>query len=258
MSSQRHLRRFIQLALLALPTLAGAGQTSIGVGYDASRGKYGDSTPTDIEAAYAQVSHDSGAYSLKLLLPYLSVTGPAGVIGRGDALIDLPAGSGERVHAEGPGDVVVSLTQATYADPASGWAADLAGKLKLPTADSRSGLGTGKYDFSLGVNAYKDLGDATLLLGAAYKWLGKPAGSGYRDVASAILGMQVSLSADSAAGGIAEFRQSALAGQADQVELTAYLSLRLSEHGSIQLYVYGGSNSASPEIGGGALFSHHF
>lgn len=257
----------VLLLELAALTSAHADQTRMSFGYDVSTGGYGDTTPTDIRASFLQASHQQGDYTYKLILPYIKVVGPAGVIGRGDAVLNIPEALDGRAHSEGLGDLVASVTHTRqgYWDAAKAsasvdnyWALDLTGKLKIPTADRERGLGSGKYDVAIVLDAYRGWGKNTLMLGAGYKWLGQPSGMDYRNVASAMLGIGRRLSKQTEAGLLLDIRQSAQGTQPDQRELTAYLSHRLSGHHRVQFYLYGGTTSASPDLGGGGAIGYEF
>lgn len=253
--------------LLLLPVclgLAASAQAAdgftLGIGLDHSAGHYGETSQTKVAASVVQTRYDSGAYSFRMQIPYLKISGPASVIGYGDSLQLAPQSvdAAQYRSIQGLGDVVLGATWLGYYAPETGVALDLGGKIKLPTANSSNGLGTGKTDLSLHANAYKRLEAITLMLGGGYKWLGKPAGSSYRNIANVSAGVDYRHSAQSSLGGIVDFRQSALAERANQNELTLYWTYKFDKQWTGQAYVYGGTTDASPERGGGLSWSYRY
>ena len=134
----------------------------------------------------------------------------------------------------------------------------MGGKVKLATADSARGLGTGKSDQSLQLDGYQILGQNTLMGTVGYKWMGKPDGSQFRDAPFASLGLSRQLSDTVSVGGILDWRRSVVASRSDQVEFTLYALRNVDKHWRLQAYLYGGSNSASPDVGGGASVNYRY
>ncbi|MDX2222093.1 MAG: hypothetical protein SFV21_05045, partial [Rhodospirillaceae bacterium] len=90
---------------------------------------------------------------------------------------------------------------------------------------------------------------------AGYKITGAPVGLALRDVISASAGVQYAWSERVATGLAYDFRQSALRTAADPQEGSAYLSVRLTERISINLYGVVGLSRNSPDAGGGLVFT---
>lgn len=231
---------------------------SLGMGLDYSAGRYGGASQTRVLASLLQARYDTGPYSLRLYLPYLRLSGPASVLGFGDSIQLLPEAGKQQRRVEGPGDAVLGGSYMLYHAPETGDALDLGGKIKFPTADSAKGLGSGKTDYSLQATAYRRRDRATLMLGLGYKWLGKPAGSDYRNTANASAGLDYRYSDRLSLGGMVDVQQSALAGQAGRGEVTFYAAYKLDRQWTGQAYVYKGTTSSSPDGGGGLSLNHRF
>ena len=248
---------FTAAALFAPLATHAAEGFNLSTGFDYSSGKYGGTASTEISSAFLMAKYETGPVTLKLTLPYLAISGPAtGTVGR-DTVIVAP-GAANRGRVSGLGDVVAGIGYYAWHDAQNGLALDLGAKLKLATADSTKGLGTGKSDQSLLANVYKTWDKNTLMAGVAYKWMGKPDGSNFRDVASAFVGLSHRLSDETSLGAIVDIRQSVVSTSSDQRELTLYIAHKLSRHWNTQAWLYAGTTSSSPDAGGGASLGYQF
>ncbi|MDD5295654.1 MAG: transporter [Rhodocyclaceae bacterium] len=253
------MRKFLfTVATVFAPLTAQAAEgINLSTGFDYSSGKYGGSVPTEISSAFLTAKYEQGPLTLRLTVPYLEIRGPAtGALGRDTVTIGPRAG--DRGKVSGLGDLVAGVGYFAWQDAQSGLALDVGGKLKLPTADSAKGLGTGKSDESLLINVYKTSGRTTLMAGAAYKWMGKPDGSNFRDVASAFVGVSHGLSDETSVGALVDLRQSVVSTLSDQREITLYVAHKLSRQWNAQAWLYAGTTTASPDAGGGASLGYQF
>lgn len=101
----KNLLPALALATIASPVLADDG-FSLTTGFDYTTGKYGNATSTDILYIPVTGQYQSGDMTLTLTVPYISVTGPGGVIrgfGRVSSAPTATAGSFGRPR--GGGDV---------------------------------------------------------------------------------------------------------------------------------------------------------
>jgi hypothetical protein len=248
---------FTVLALFAPLTTQAALGFNLSSGLDYSHGKYGEASATEISSAFLMVKYVTGPVTLKFTLPYLEISGPAsGAVGR-DTVIVAP-GTSTHGRVSGLGDLVAGIGYDAWHDAENGLALDVGAKVKFATADSGRGLGTGKSDQTLLINAYKTWGKNTLMAGAAYKWMGKPDGSNFRDVSSAFVGVSHRLSDETSLGAIVDIRQSVVSTRSGQRELTLYVTHKLTRHWSTQAWLYGGTTPSSPDAGGGASLGYQF
>lgn len=247
--------RFLPLALaFTLPALAADGFT-LSSGFDYSSGQYGTSDTTRILVVPITGRYDQGPWTWKLTLPWLDIRGPAnGVSGTGDSTV-VVSGKG---NVAGWGDLVASAGYNLWYDAASKTGLDVTAKLKLPTADSDRGLGTGKADQTLQLDGFKSLGKTSLFGGLGYRWMGKPADKDYRNIGFASVGLAQTLTEQTSVGAVFDFRQSVLTSQDNQRELTVYLAHKLDAHWKAQLYAYAGAGNASPDWGSGLALSYRF
>src|SRR5258708_8524601 len=134
------------------------GEVSAGLGVNYSSGKYGTSADTRILSIPLSARYESDLWTLKLTVPYLSVTGPANVV-PGVGRIDSAGRPRRRTFAgttteSGLGDTVASATYKAYYDAGTKRGLDLTRRLKLPTAQPANGLGTASTAASVQVDDY--------------------------------------------------------------------------------------------------------
>jgi len=149
-----------------------------------SSGTYGTSTTTDIVYAPFMIQRLFRDGDVAVVIPFLSVTGNGNVtlIGGVPNRTTTSENAGPRVTQMGVGDIV--LRARYYAIDEKNWWPTIAltGRLKIPTADSDRGLGTGKFDEGIGVETTKTLGEKWLLFAdAGFTWIGKPPGLNLRN-----------------------------------------------------------------------------
>lgn len=229
---------------------------SIGTVVDFSSGYYGAETKTEMIATIIQTKYNSGDFSIRLDLPYLTLSGPSNaVISSSSTMTTTSIQYRER---EGIGDAVLGAVYNAFYNSEYAIAIDIGLKLKIPTASRSSGLGTGEPDESVQLYTYKSLDDFTLMLGTGYKWVGKPTGINYRNTISASTGIIYQVSDNSSLGTMVDFRQSVFSNLNDQAEMTFYGTHKLFSSWQTQLYIYKGITNTSPSFGGGGVLSYQF
>ena len=252
------MKKLLLLAsLLATAGLAQAGDFTMSTGVDYSSGKYGQSTSTDITAAPVVGKYTSGPLTLKASMAYLTIKGPANVIGTGDGVtVDPSATPGASRTVSGWGDLVVSSSYSVIEK--DGWLVDVTGKAKIATADTAKGLSTGKNDYSALVDVYKTMGKTTVFGGTGYKWVGQPTGTNYRDVWQATAGVSQKISQTLTLGTSYDYAQSIVPGKQAREEVTLFAVSKLNKDLKLQVYGVAGLNDNSAKWGGGALLSYSY
>lgn len=134
-----------------------------------SRGDYRELTPTRVR--YLPFSHEVAInnWRFKTTVPWLEVDGP------GNILVNLgsvgqPAYVRDSAAVSGRGDVLVS---ATYELPMWSQGApfvDVGVEVKVPTAETSKGLGTGKVDVGAQLDLYQMLGQTTTFVTLSYRY----------------------------------------------------------------------------------------
>jgi hypothetical protein len=253
------MKALAPLAMLAaLP--AAAGDITFGTGFDYSSGKYGGSQSTEISYVPVTAKYESGASTVKLTLPWLSIRTPGngaliGVDASGRPIYD---GNGAKTTAEGQGDVVLAYSHSLFMTPRNGFLLDLTGKIKFATADANKGLGTGKNDYTALADIYY-LADAwTPFATVSYRVTGDPAGSNLRNVWGGTLGLGYKQSKSDSLGLMWDSRQASSATGRASSEATAYWVHKFGDGLKLQTYAIKGFSDGSPDWGAGVMVSKLF
>lgn len=247
------------IALLSIGSVGPAsfaeeGVTTAYLGAEYSRGKFGHAAVTETWFYPLSVKYEYGRYTLKASVSYLTIKGPANVVGGGEDFIDL-GGSAATRSVSGWGDVVVSGAWTAYENAASGWLLDLGPKIKFGTADETRGLGTGKNDYALQADVYKSVGPGTAFFTLGRRKMGDPSGIDLRDPWFATAGWSQRLNPRTSVGLMYDFRQPVVAGHEPAREVTAFVSRKLTPAWRLQAYAVGGLSTASPDAALGLMLS---
>lgn len=222
---------------------------SLGTVVDFSEGYYGATTKTEMLASIIQAKYSTTDFSIRVDLPYLTISGPSNA---------TTSSNTQYREREGIGDLVLAGMYNAFYNSKYAVAIDVGLKLKIPTASHSDGLGTGEPDELVQIYAYKSLDDFTLMLGAGYKWVGPPKNVGYRNTVSASTGLIYKISDRASVGTLVDFRQSVFSDLNDQIETTFYGTYKLSSSWRTQLYTYKGITNTSPNLGLGGVISYQF
>lgn len=253
--------KLFTLGCLGALSTAMAGELTMGTGFNYSSGSYGTNTTTNITSIPFLLKYDVDAWTLKLTVPYLYVSGGSAVPGLGGVENRNPRGrgvGGSSDSTQGLGDVVAAATYAAYYDKASNFGVDLTGKVKFATADRDKGLGTGENDYSAQVDVYKGFGRFTLFGGLGYTVLGSSSYIALNNVFNYTVGGSYKVGPDTSAGLTYDARERVSATAGQMSEMTAYVSHKLDRHWKSQFYVLKGFQSGSPDWGAGASINYAF
>lgn len=150
-----------------------------------SSGSYGTGTNTTIVYVPLSIQRLFRDGDVALVVPMVSVTGDGSVTllsGVPNRRTTVGTATGARVTQVGLGDLV--LRGRYYAlDQADWWpTVALIARLKIPTAQSGRGLGTGKPDEGFGIESSRTLGEKwVIFVDAGFTFIGKPAGFNLRN-----------------------------------------------------------------------------
>jgi hypothetical protein len=244
--------------MLTMPSAFADTGITVGSGIDYSSGKYGGTSSTDILYVPVYAKYEGDTLGLKVTVPYLRITSPGTVIIVGDRPVAVSSPSAPRTTESGLGDVVLAGTWSAYNNREAGVLLDVVGKLKLPTADESKGLGTGKTDYALQLDAVKQWGSLSALATVGYRWMGNPPGIELKDVWYASSGFAYKLRPETSVGLLYDYRQRTSTNGSPQSEITAYVSQRVSSHTKLQLYAIGGFADGSPDWGAGLMIAQTF
>jgi hypothetical protein len=258
-------RKSTALALLAFAQGALAADTeefSLGVGFNYSRGDYGTATSTEIVSVPIIARYDRGPWIFKLTVPYLRVSGGTSVVpGVGRVTSTNPrrrGGGASEATATGLGDIVASATYTAFYNRATTFGVDVAGRVKLGTADRDQGLGTGENDYGMQVDVYKTYDRVTYFGGIGYTELGSSLYIQLNSVLSATAGASYKLDERNSVGLSVDTRERASPSGSPQRELTAFWTQKIDRTWRAQAYVLKGFSDGSPEWGVGASLARAF
>lgn len=243
---------FLVLMLMSVPALA-KDIYSFTTGFEYTTGKYGRTESTDILYIPFTGKRQSDKLTLKLTVPYIRVTGTGGVI-----LNVGQAGQAGAIRStqSGMGDITGSAAYNIYAKGPR--LVDVVGKVKLGTADSSKGLGTGENDFAAQVDGYQLVNRTTFFASAGYKVMGQPTGYILRDVMYGSIGASQKLSNESSAGLMLDVAQSSNANRSNRQELIAYATHKISPDLKVQGNLIKGLSNNSADFGFGIMVSSIF
>ena len=258
----------LSAVLLSISTLAGAeeGTVSVGTGYNYSSGTYGTSQTTRISTIPFDLGYAIGAWTFKLDVPFINISGPANVIpGIGPVNNKNPklrssgtAATFTSGRASGLGDVVTSASYNVFNDTAAQFGIDVGGKIKFGTADKNKGLGTGENDYGVEIDAYKKVDSATIFGGVGYTKLGSSQFIQLKNVLNASIGASLALNEASSVGFSFDYRQRSSDSGFSRREATAFYTLRASKAWKTQLYLLKGFSDGSPDFGAGLTATYSF
>lgn len=212
-----------------------------------SRGNYGDEfADSDTRIRYLPIAHEikRGSWRYKATIPALQISGPANV------LVNLGSvgGLGNRAEAGGLGDIVLN---ATYELPPLGESlpfVDLGVEVKLPTADADRGLGTGRVDAGIQLDAFQVIKGNTVFGTLGYKYRKpSPVYPEIRNAWIASLGIGRAVNDAWQVGVIYDYRQAVSSLTGETHELLPYVSVSVSERLQLMAYVIHGFTEDSPD-----------
>ena len=234
-----------------------SGKFSLETGMDYNTGKYGGTQSTDILYVPVTGKYQGKSWTLKLTVPYLQITGPGSVIslinGMGPTGV---AAANTPVTRSGLGDVVVAATHNAYNGGPSGLMINLTGKVKLGTASSTKGLGTGKNDYALQSELYQVTGNLTTFGTLGYKVYGNPVGYNLNNVFYGSLGGSYKFDQETNGGIMLNLGQKVTARGSSRLEALFFVSHKLDKTWKTQGYVLKGFTNGVPDWGVGATVAY--
>lgn len=230
--------------------------TSMGAYY--SRGKYGDAfAESDTRIRYLPIAHEikRGNWRYQATIPALEISGPANV------LVNLGSVGrfGNRAEASGLGDIMLS---ATYELPPIGEGLpflDLGVEVKLPTADDSRGLGTGRFDAGVQLDAFQVIKGNTVFGSLGYKY--RRPSPNYPEIRNAWIGsvgVGRAISENWQGGIIYDYRQAVSDLTGETHELLPYISVSATQRLQMMFYIIHGFTDDSPDRGMGIQMNYRW
>jgi len=225
-------------------------------------GKYGTDTRVDtvyIPLTIRRYFDDVGA--LSLTVPYLSQTSTGEVTFINGAVFRTRGAKSATVTTEsGLGDIIARGDIYALKESSSNLLdITLVGKVKLPTADENKGLGTGKFDETIGVELARSIvPDWTGYFDLYYTFIGKPAGLDLKNTTAFDIGAAYKWSPEMTISGFYAQSTPVVSGVDDLRDLLANVEWKLSNEASLLAGIDIGLSSSSPDIGITGGFSYRF
>ncbi len=278
-----------------------AGTLEVGVGFDATSGKYGGTVRIDERSVPLVVRYKRGRMTYKLSIPFVRVTGPADVVrvdsgvvicdesrssgsssGSGSGNSGSGSGSGgsgssgrgslddcessvpgattaaTRTTRSGLGDVQIEVAYEVPEIREGGPTLEVISKIKLGTASTRKGLGTGTNAYSVQVDAAQPFGDNALLAGVGYRVYEKITGTMVKNTPFFSFGGKRQLSDTTSLKVVYERRQPVEVGTSHAAELTATLESQWRAGWRMEAYLFKGLSKASADVGAGFVVARQF
>ncbi|MBI5505717.1 MAG: hypothetical protein HY899_13030 [Deltaproteobacteria bacterium] len=247
-----------QLALLAgLASRALAADLDVSLATHYSTGDYDGTDSVDILYVPLIAKLEIDAWMLKLVLPFLRISGGTTTVEGPGGPIVTPAGT-----EEGFGDIIAESTY-TF-DPFARYAPfiEVGGRVKFPTAED--GLGTGEFDFTPEIELSRTFGRWTPYLGGGFRVLGDSTYTivrdhhvirrqlNYRDGFVANAGLTWRVANELLEPGMFVYwKQAASSGADDAVEALPVLRIRFAQAWTLDSYVSVGFTDSVPDVGTG-------
>lgn len=235
-------------------------KVEIGTGAFYQSGDYGTGQRIETLSVPLNLIVTTGRVRFSASLPYLRTTAPANVIVNGGGLLGLPVLSSQQTHTErtrrdGLGDLTLA---GDYFLPVSGVEARIGAAVKLPTASTDKGLGTGKVDYAVRAGVAKPIGRVTPFADIACNFIGKPQAFSVRNGISASAGARLRVSNHVVTTAAYDYAEGNLEGGGDQQSVRLGLNAALTDHIGLGLYGAKGVSDAAADTGSGVQLGYAF
>lgn len=226
-------------------------ETTIGTGFDYSRGGYGFAIDTEVFSVPLNIGYERGSWRLNANLSYLTIKGPATVVGGSGTL--RPTASSE----SGFGDIYLGATY--HFGPVAGQLnLDATARVKLATAAEDRGLGTGANDYYGELTAFETFGNVTPFATVGYRTLGDTALYQLSNGAYVTGGAHFRVSPRSVISTLINWRQPIVQGGDRSVDATVMFTHDVNANWRLVAYVLKGFTDGSPDLGTGLQLNYHF
>jgi hypothetical protein len=246
-------------AVFASPLAHAADETylTLSCGFDYSSGKYGGTSTTNTTSIPVSALYETGAWSMRLTVPFLIVSGEGDVVvsGRtgGRRATTTTTLTKTRTTQAGVGDVITLATYNLYMNDEFDTGIDLTGRVKFGTANKA--FGSGLNDYSVQMYSYTRVGDFSPSLSLGYEVVGSSSTAPMNNVFFGSVGTRYSLSDQTSLGMDYRYAQKASITGAEQSDATLYVSRQLGEATYLRAYVMQGFADGSADNGAGLSLS---
>ncbi len=203
-------------------------------------------------------------FDLGLTIPFVYKDSSAAISiinGRPIRIRNDPVSNIIKLFAPGVGDLSMKGRLYLFDDPGTDSflpAITPTARVKFPTADASEGLGTGEYDFGLGLELDKKVGSFFLFSDFGYTFIGEPSGTNLRDQISAGSGTGYQILESLSVSAAFAWSRALVSGTDDPMDITTNLSWRVTETFTWTPFVAFGLTDGSPDFAVGFSLSKRF
>ncbi len=131
-------------------------------------------------------------------------------------------------------------------------------RVKFPTADASEGLGTGEYDFGLGLEVDKQIESFFLFADFGYTFIGDPPGTNLRDQIAVGSGVGYQILKSLSASVSFAWSRALVSGTDDPMDITTNVSWKITRTFTATPFVSFGLTDGSPDYAVGFSLSKRF
>jgi hypothetical protein len=135
---------------------------------------------------------------------------------------------------------------------------DITARIKVGTADSDKGLGSGRNDYAIQWSGFREGSQWGVFGTLGYKWLGAPEGVTLRNVQFATAGVSYRANKNSRFEMSLETATASRSGSSIPLELILDYRHTFSDRFRLNVYALRGFSSASPDLGFGTTLTYYF
>ncbi len=224
-------------------------------------GTYG--TDTRIDTVYVPLTikrYFDGIGDLSLTVPFIDQTSTGEVTFVNGAVFRTRGTKHASTTESGIGDIFVKGTFYVMQESRTGlFDLSLAGKIKFPTADRDKGLGTGRFDETVGIELGRSIGpDWTGFLDVYHTFIGTVSGLGLRDTTAVDAGASYKWMPDTTVSFFYSEATPIVSNVEDLRDLLANAEYRFSDAASIFAGIDVGLSPSSPNFGMTGGISYRF
>jgi len=239
------------LHLAAQPAPLRPRVTSVASGFDYSQGDYGFTDDTEVFSVPLDLGYESGSWIWRANFSYLTIKGPAAIIGAGGAV--RPTSNTE----SGIGDVYLSGTY-RFGETLGPWNLDATVRVKLPTASEDRGLGTGETDFYGQADIYRTFGKVTPFLSLGWREFGTSDLYPLKSGIYTSIGVHFRPSETTVITTAFDWGEQLLAGQDDTMDALVAVTHDVNANWRTMVYALAGFTDASPNLAIGGRLTYRF
>jgi len=233
-------------------------------GYDYSSGKFNLPRSTNISYVPYALKYEMDNLTFRASSGYISFAGPKNIItaDSGAPLVtDIALSANESLissRKSGFGDVYLSAGYSFENPYMDDFLIDLTGQIKLPTADETKGLGTGKVDYTVKLDAAYLFGNFMPFGTLGYRFVGQSDLFDLQNSFFASIGMAYYLTFDTSIGVSYDYRESATPGFNSPKEIFSYVDFQLDDNWGFNVYGVVGLNNVTTDYGLGTQIRYKF